>query len=168
MVDVQRALPEYREASRRKSDTSFLARHTDKYVANHSVVQKRLSIYNWNPGLRRVKEDVFVKQIACKWHIITTQEASECVDNDILTKRFHVTHDGGCAVLFSEDTFCPDIQVKSIYFHDTRRGIPDQVVEGGQEWVMQGVPSRASFRRTPLSCLKIFYCVMCAYLQCLR
>ena len=129
----------YREASQRKSDTSSLARHTDKYGANHSYVQKRLSIYNWNPGLRRGKEDAFVKQIAGKWHIIKIQEASEYVDNDILTNRFHVTHDGGCAVLFSEDTFCPDIDVKSIYFHDTRRGIPDQVVEGGQEWVMQGV-----------------------------
>ena len=34
---------------------------------------------------------------------------------------------------------------------DTRRDWPDQVMEGEQGWVMQGLLSRASFRRPPLS-----------------
>ena len=104
---------------------------------------KRLSIYNWNPGPRRGKEDAFEKQIAGRWHVITLQEASEYVDHDILTGRFHVTHYGGCAILFNKDTFYPNIDVKSIYLHDTRRDLPDQVMEGEQGWVMSGILSRA-------------------------
>ena len=60
--------------------------------------------------------------------------------------RFHVTHCGGCAVLFNRDTLYPDVEVKSSYRHDTRRGLPDKVVEGEQGWIMHGVLSRASFR----------------------
>ena len=91
-----------------------------------------------------------------RWHVFTLQEASEYVNHDILTCRFHVTHDGGCAILFNKDTFYPNIDVKSIYLHDTRRDLPDQVMEGGQGWVMQGVLSRASFRCPPLSGQKSF------------
>ena len=42
-----------------------------------------------------------------------------------------MTHYGGCALLYSKDTFYPNIDVKSIYLHDTRRDLPDQVTEGG-------------------------------------
>ena len=62
-----------------------------------------------------------------------------------------MTHYAGCAILFNKDTFYPNIDVKSIYLHDTRRDLPAQVMEGEQGWVMQGVLSRASFRRPPLS-----------------
>ena len=89
-------------------------------------------------------------------HIVTVQEASEYVDHDFLQERFHVTHFAGCAILFNKDTFYPDISVKSIYLHDTRRGVQDQIVEGEQGWVMQGVLSRASFRRPPVSGQKTF------------
>ena len=41
-----------------------------------------------------------------------------------------MSHFAGCAVLFCKDTFYPVISVKSIYLHDTRRGLQDQVVEG--------------------------------------
>ena len=122
-----------------------------KRFATRSIVQRRLSIYIWNPGLRRVKEDAFEQQIAGKWHVITLQEASDYVDHELLTDRFHVTHYAGCAILFTKDTFYPNIDVKSIYLHDTRRDLPAQVMEGEQGWVMQGVLSRASFRRPPLS-----------------
>ena len=109
-----------------------------------------------DPGPRRGKEDAFEKQIAGRWHVISLQEASECVDHDILRGRFHVTHCAGCAILFNKDTIYPNIDVKSIYLHDTRRDLPDQVVEGEQGWVMQGVLSRASFRRSPVSGQKTF------------
>ena len=69
------------------------------------LCKKRLSIYNWNPGSRRGKEDAFEKQIAGKWHVITLQEASEYVDHDIMTNRFHATHYGGCAFLYNKG-FC--------------------------------------------------------------
>ena len=83
---------------------------------------------------------------------VTLQEASEYVDHDILTGRFHVTHNAGCAILFNK----ANIDVKSIYFHDTRRGVPDQVMEGKQGWVTQGVLSSASFRRSPANGQKYF------------
>ena len=79
------------------------------------------------------------------------QEASDYVDHDLITNRFHVTHYGGRAILFNKDTFYPNIDVKSIYLHNTRRDLPDQVMEGEQGWHMQGVVSRASFRRPPVS-----------------
>ena len=119
-------------------------------------MQRRLSIYNWNPGPRRGKEDAFEKQIAVKWHISTLQEASDYVEHDILQERFHVTHHAGCAILFNKDTFHHDINVKSTYLHDTRRGVPDQIIEGEQGWVLQGVLSRASFRRAAMSGQRYF------------
>ena len=45
------------------------------------------------------------KHIAVKWHIITLQEATEYPEHEFLTNRFHVTHYGGCTILFSKDTF---------------------------------------------------------------
>ena len=98
-------------------------------------------------GPRRGKEGAFEKQIAGKWHVITLQEAIQYVDRDILTTRFHVTHYGGCGVLFNKDIFYPDIEVKSIYLHDTSRELPDKLMEGDPGRVLLGVLSRASFRR---------------------
>ena len=92
MADVQKATADFREASERRHDTLSQTNGFNKAASNRSPVQKLLSIYNWNPGLRRGKEDAFEKQIAGKWHVITLQEASEYVDHDILTGRFHVTH----------------------------------------------------------------------------
>ena len=62
-----------------------------------------------------------------------------------------MTHFAGCAVLFNKDTFYPNIDVKSIYLHDTRRRLQDHIVEGEHGWVLQGVVSRASFRRAASS-----------------
>ena len=123
------------EASERRPATSSQTQGANKHFSTQSLVQRRLSIYSWNPGPRRGKEDVFEKQIAVKWQNITLQEASDYVDHDILTGRFHVTHYAGCAILFKEDTYYANIDVKS-YLHDTRRDLPDQVEQG---WVMQGV-----------------------------
>ena len=50
----------------------------------------------------------------------------------------------------------PNIDVKSVYFHDTRRDLPAQVIEGENGWVLQGFLSRAIFRRPPVSGLKYF------------
>ena len=114
MVDVQKAVAEFREASARRHDTSSQEYRFDNNVPNRWPVQKRPSIHNWNPGPRRGKEDAFEKQIAGKWHVITLQESLEYVGHDIPTNRFHVTHYGGCAILYNKDTFYPNIDVKSI------------------------------------------------------
>ena len=78
---------------------------------------------------------------------ITLQEAIEYVDHELLVNRFPVTHCGGCSVLFNKDTFFHDVKVKSIYLQDTRRELPEKIMEGDSGWVLQGGPSRASFRR---------------------
>ena len=98
MVDVHKATAEFREASERKHASSSHMNSSSKRFATRSIVQERLSIYNWNPGLRRGKEDAFEQQIAL-------QEASDYVDHELLTNRFHVTHCAGCAILFNKDTF---------------------------------------------------------------
>ena len=61
-----------------------------------------------------------------------------------------------CAILFNKDTFYPDISVKSIYLHDTTRGVQDHIVEGEHGWVLQGVLSRASIRRAAARGQKAF------------
>ena len=71
----------------------------------------------------------------------------EYFDHDVLTNRFLVTHYGGSAVLFNMDTFLLDIKIKSIYFHNIRHDLPDKVFEGESGLAIQGVISRASFRR---------------------
>ena len=124
-----------------RHDTSAQECHFDSNVPNRSSVQKRLSIYNWNPGPHRGNEGAIEKQIAGKWHIITLQEAIEYVDHELLTNRFHVTHYGGSVVLFHKDTFFSDVKVKSIYLHDNRRAVPDKVVEGESGWVISGPKS---------------------------
>ena len=59
MVDVQKAVAEFRKASERRHDTSSQAYRLHKSISNRSPVQKRLSMYNWNPGPRRGKENAF-------------------------------------------------------------------------------------------------------------
>ena len=118
-MDIQKASAEFREASERKPATSSHKNSSNKHFATRSIVQGRLSIYNWNPGPRRGKEDAFEKQTAGKY-IITLQEASDYVDHELLTNRFHVTHYAGCAVLFNKDTFYPTMSSPS-QLHDTRR-----------------------------------------------
>ena len=75
MVDVQKAVAEFREASARRHDTSSQEYHFDNNVPYRLPVQKRLSIYNWNPAPRRGKEGAFEKQIAGKWHCRYSDES---------------------------------------------------------------------------------------------
>ena len=131
----KKATADFREASGRRPAASSQTNRVSKKLSNRSLVQKQLSIYNWNPGPRRGKEDAYEKQIAGRWHVITLQEAAEYVDHDLLTGRFHVTHYAGCAILLNKDTFYPNIDVKSIYLHDTRRDLPDQVSHGRRSGV---------------------------------
>ena len=60
-VDVRKALAEFREASARRHDTSAQEYHFDSNVLHRSSVQKRLSIYNWNPRPRRGREGAIEK-----------------------------------------------------------------------------------------------------------
>ena len=67
-----------------------------------------------------------------------------------------MTHYGPCAIFFNKDTFYPNVDVKSIYLHHTRRDLLDDVMEGDLEWLLQGVLSRALLRRSTVSGQKYF------------
>ena len=102
------------EESYVSSEAEHLSPSFDSDVPNRLTDQMRLSIYNWNPGPRRGKEDAIEKHIAAKWHIITLQESFENLDHDYFANRFFVIHYGGCAVLFNKETFHPEIKVSSV------------------------------------------------------
>ena len=157
MVDVQRATADFREASERRPATSSQTNRVSKHYATRSIVQKRLSVYNWNPGPRRGKEDALEKQIAGKWHIITLQEKTACVDRDILISRFHVTHYAVCAILFNKDTFYPNKTRLARSSHGRGTGMGH---------------ARCSFTRLISSnrsqWSKVLYCIVPTYRQHLR
>ena len=153
MVDVEKATADFRQTSERRHDTSSQTNRAGNHFSNRSIVQKLLSIYNWNPGPKRRKEDVFEKQIAGRWHVISLQEASEYVDHDILTGRFHVTHYGGCAILFDKDIFYPNPTSMSSPSTFMTQGeiCPIKSWKENRDGFLQGVLSRAIFRRPPTS-----------------
>ena len=156
VVDIRRIAADFRDAFETIQASSSQASRVNKLFSSQSPVQKRLSVYNWNPGPRRGTEGAIEKHIAGQWHLITLQEVSDFVEHEILHERFHVTHFVGCAVLFNKDTFYPDISVKSINLHDTTRVVQDHIVEGEHGWFLQGVLSRATFRRAAASGQKFF------------
>ena len=53
MVDIERATAEFREAYERKHATSSHMNSSKKRFATRSIMQRRLSIYNWNPKPRQ-------------------------------------------------------------------------------------------------------------------
>ena len=151
MVDVQRANADFREASEGGLLHLLKKDRVTKHFATRSLVQKRTQHLQLEPcptRKRRCLRKTDCRQVACHY---LAGGVRLCRSLTILTGRFHVTQCAGCAILFNKDTFFPNIDVKSIYLHDTRRDLPDQVMEGEQGWVMQGVLSRASFRRPPVS-----------------
>ena len=69
--------------------------------------------------------------------------------NELLTNRFHVTHFGGCAVLFNEDTSFPDVKVKSIYLHDIRRvaSFRRQLLSGQKSFTVMSLHTNNRFAK---------------------
>ena len=67
-----------RQTASRKLIKSFACAEASEYLQLESRAPKRK---------RRC-----LRETDRRWHVITLQEASEYVDHDILTHRFHVTH----------------------------------------------------------------------------
>ena len=71
MVDIEMILAEFREASERKHATSSHTNSSSKRFATRSIVQRRLSIYNWNPwtpsGERRCLRTTNCRRAACRY-----------------------------------------------------------------------------------------------------
>ena len=63
VVDIHRIEADFRDAFERNQSSSSQSYGVNKYLSYQSPKQKRLSIYNWNPGPRRGKEDAIEKQI---------------------------------------------------------------------------------------------------------
>ena len=63
VVDIHKVEADFRDAFERNQSSSSQTFGVNKYCSSQSPVQKRLSIYKWNPGPRRGKEDAFEKQI---------------------------------------------------------------------------------------------------------
>ena len=66
VFDIHKVEADFRDAFERKQSSSSQSYGVNKYFSSQSPVQKRLSIYNWNPGPQRGKEDAFEKQFAGK------------------------------------------------------------------------------------------------------
>ena len=66
VVDIRKVVADFRDAFERKQSSSSQTNGVNKYFSSQSPVQRRLSIYNWNTGPRRGREDAFEKQIAGK------------------------------------------------------------------------------------------------------
>ena len=77
------------------------------------------------------------------------KKPSSTSSTTFFANRFHVSHYGGCAILLNKDTFFSDIKVSSFYLYDTRACEKYKNSEGESGWVMQGVVSKAAFRRKP-------------------
>ena len=68
VVDIHSVVADFRDAFERIQSSSSQSYGVNKYFSSQSPMQKKLSVYNWNPGPRRGKEDAIEKQIAGKWH----------------------------------------------------------------------------------------------------
>ena len=66
VADIHRIAADFRDAFERIQTSSPQASGVNKFFSSQSSVQKRLSIYNWNPGPRRGREGAIEKQIAGK------------------------------------------------------------------------------------------------------
>ena len=74
VVDIRRIVADFRDAYERSQTSSTRASGVNKFFTSQSPLQRRLSVYNWNPGPRRGTEDAIETHIAGKWHLITLQE----------------------------------------------------------------------------------------------
>ena len=68
-VDIHKVMADFRDAFERRQSTSSQTYGVNRYFSSQLPVQRRLSIYNWNPGPRRGREDAFEKQTTENWHI---------------------------------------------------------------------------------------------------
>ena len=100
-------------------------------MPNRLLEHTRISILSLNPGPRRGTPGAIEEHIAGKGHIIVLREAVEYLQHECLMIHFYITHFACCAVLFNKDTVQSDVQVNSVYIHDTRSR-QQQVVKEGQ------------------------------------
>ena len=166
-VDIHTAVADFRDAFERIQSSSSQSNGVNKYFSSQIPLQKRLSIYNWNPRPRRGKEDAIEKRIAGKWHFIALQEASEYVEHETLHERFHVTH--FAAVQFSSTRTPSTLTSASNRSTFTTRGEECKIILLKEN--MDGL-ARCSF-----TCLisssrsqwsEVLYCIVPAYQQQLR
>ena len=156
VVDIHRFLADFRDALERIQSSSSQSYGVNKYsfLDNH-LCRNRSAFTIGTLGPDEVREMLSRNKLQ-ESGILLPCKRRPIVMNTIFHELFHVAHSAGCAILFDEDIFHFDISVKSIYLHDTRRGVQDHIVEGEQGWVLHGVLSRACFRRAAASGETVF------------
>ena len=90
MVDVQKDVEEFRQASARRHDASFQAYRFDNKVPNRLLVQKTTERPRLESRTSTWKRKMFFENESQARG--TSSEVIEYIDHDILTNRFHVTH----------------------------------------------------------------------------
>ena len=157
VVDAKGFFPALREAPARRHEPSsqeyrFLRRCAQQLDRTEKA--QRLPFGTLNLDVEKELSKGILRE---NWYIITPQEASEYLEHDFLTNRFHVTHCGGMC----------DIVQQGYFLFGTSRCRPsisttpglveqDKIKEGESGWVLQGVVSRAAFPRQPCSVKKSF------------
>ena len=150
VVDIHKVVADFRDAFERIESPSSQSDGVIQYSSSHAPEQKRPSTYNWNPGpdverkilsrnkLRESGTSLFFKSVLSKLN----------------TKLFmHVfTLPTLRAVRFSSTRTPSTLTSASNRSTFATRG----EVEGEEGWVLQGVVSRASVRRTAASGQKVF------------
>ena len=158
IVDVKEANAAFRKAPGRQLYIFCQQYYFHNNVLNRLTEQKKLSVYNWNPGPRRRKKERSKNTLRrsgtlspCKKQLntsTTSDESLPCDTLDLVSTR-----------IFSFLTS------KSRPFTFTTRGHQqDNVKERESGWVLQGVISRATFRRQPRGG-KSFFAVMSLHIN---
>ena len=61
VVDIRRIVADFRDAFERSQTSSARGTGVNKFFTSQSPLQRRLGVYNWNPGLLRGTEDAVEK-----------------------------------------------------------------------------------------------------------
>ena len=88
VVDIHKVVADFRDAFERIQSSPSQSYGVNKYFSSQSPVQKRLSIYNWNPGIPGVERKTLLRNklrrsgilLLCKGHLIMSNTI--CFKND--------------------------------------------------------------------------------------
>ena len=106
-MDIHRVQADFRDAFERIQASSSQASGVNKFFSSQSPMQKRLSVYNWNPGSRRGGKDAIEKQIAGKGTFLPNKKLLTMSNTKSFMNAFMWTHFAGCAVLFQQGHLLP-------------------------------------------------------------
>ena len=150
VVDIRRIAANFRDAFERIQTSSSRVSGVDNFSTSQSLLQRRLRVLKIGILDLNEAQKMLARKNAGKWHFITLQEACDYV-HAILHERVLCDSLRSLCGTLQQGHILPNVDVKSIYFHDTRRVLQDHTVEGAHCWDWECLVSRASFRRVAAS-----------------